>query len=303
MLLSICIPTYNRVEYLQKTLDSIVNQEGFATQCEIVICDNNSSDNTAEIVKKYVEKYDNIRYYRHNTNIGPDKNFISVMDFARGKYIKLHGDKVGFCDMGITKLIRYLENIDVSVTFLLNGQTNLQENNMTYCNTFDEFVQIVSYWSTWMSGIILRNSDYNNLQDKERAMGSCLIQTDIMFEIILKKPTTLVINERLIFEQPIDNKGGYNLFEVFLNNYLGLYDEYLAKGVLCKETLKNEKIKLLLNFIFPWYTESIIMKKNHFEIKNSNKIIIKHYKNYPQLLLYPIYCLKYYSKCFYRWFI
>lgn len=290
-LLSICIPTYNRAEYLRKTLDSIVNQEGFVEHCEIVISDNGSSDNTEEVVKKFVSLYSNIRYYRNETNIGPDSNFLKVMDFALGKYIKLHGDKVCFCKTGLTRLIGYLEKTEVSTVFLLNCQNGLREKGMINCDSFDEFVDKVSYWSTWMNGIILRNNDYKNLEDKERAMGSFLIQTDIMFRIVSKNPISQVLNERLLFEQPIEAKGGYNIFKVFVDNYLSLYDEYLNRGLLTQRTYKKEKIKLLRFFVFPWYTETVLRKRYKFELTRANKIIIRHYKTYIQLYSFPMYIL------------
>ena len=59
-LLSICIPTYNRAEYLKKTLESIVWQRDFLSKdVEVVISDNCSTDDTASVVAKFVEKYPN----------------------------------------------------------------------------------------------------------------------------------------------------------------------------------------------------------------------------------------------------
>ncbi|MEI6774123.1 MAG: glycosyltransferase family 2 protein [bacterium] len=69
-LLSICIPTYNRQEYLKQCLDSIVNQKGFDTEkIEIVISDNASPDKTNLLVKEYQKKYKNITYSRNDQNI------------------------------------------------------------------------------------------------------------------------------------------------------------------------------------------------------------------------------------------
>lgn len=46
-LLSICIPTYNRAEYLAKSLDTLVCLPEFnSSEVEVVISDNASTDNT-----------------------------------------------------------------------------------------------------------------------------------------------------------------------------------------------------------------------------------------------------------------
>lgn len=88
--LSICIPTYNRARYLSELLDSIISQISIGMQglLEVVISDNASSDETREIVRKYVETYPlvNIAYYINEVNIGFDQNMLAVAQRARGKY-------------------------------------------------------------------------------------------------------------------------------------------------------------------------------------------------------------------------
>lgn len=58
---SIIIPCRNEEKYIEECLDSFVNQsypkEGF----EVFVCDGMSTDNTRELVKKYEEKYGNIK--------------------------------------------------------------------------------------------------------------------------------------------------------------------------------------------------------------------------------------------------
>ena len=56
MLLSICIPTFNRSEKLDNCLNSILisKQQYKETDFEICIADNNSSDDTKKIVDKNV---------------------------------------------------------------------------------------------------------------------------------------------------------------------------------------------------------------------------------------------------------
>ncbi|EBH2219729.1 glycosyltransferase, partial [Salmonella enterica] len=49
MLISFCIPTYNRKEYLEELLNSINNQEKFNLDIEICISDNASTDGTEEM--------------------------------------------------------------------------------------------------------------------------------------------------------------------------------------------------------------------------------------------------------------
>ena len=293
-LLSICIPTFNRSEYLKNTLTSIVEQDGFNERCEIVISDNHSADNTQFIVAEFINKFKNIRYFRNESNIGAERNFLRLLSLGQGKYLKLHNDKACFHKDKLGALVGYLDSADRDVIFILNEHTDFSEKGIIECNSFDEFVRVVSYWSTWMNGIIFKKSGYINLKEKDRAVGSEIIQTDIMFNMLSLSGFSLIINEKLLYEQDVKYKGGYNLFEVFICNYLGLYQDYLKAGILCQKTYKKEKINLLKNFIFPWHT-IVFLKKDRrfkFEITKAYNIIFKYYWYEPQLYLYPMYLLK-----------
>lgn len=54
-LISIVIPSYNKVKYISKTLESIVKQN--YKNYEVIIQDGGSNDGTVEIIKKYAKKY------------------------------------------------------------------------------------------------------------------------------------------------------------------------------------------------------------------------------------------------------
>ncbi len=62
------ICTYNRADYLDDTLNSLLRHNYSFDQFEILVVDNNSTDHTAETVKKYIAKddksYPSIRYVK-----------------------------------------------------------------------------------------------------------------------------------------------------------------------------------------------------------------------------------------------
>ena len=59
LLLSICIATYNRSEFIGETLDSIFSQN--SPLLEVVVVDGGSTDNTEEIVRSYLHKEQNLQ--------------------------------------------------------------------------------------------------------------------------------------------------------------------------------------------------------------------------------------------------
>lgn len=90
-LVSICIPTYNSSKTIFETLKSIVLQS--YENIEILIGDNNSTDNTLDIIKGFKQK--NIKIYKNKKNIGPAANSNKLIKKAKGEYICIfHADDI-----------------------------------------------------------------------------------------------------------------------------------------------------------------------------------------------------------------
>ncbi len=74
--LSIGLPVYNGEEYLTESLEALLGQtyEDF----ELIISDNDSTDGTADICRRYAKQDSRIRYFRQPRNIGcnPNHNFV-----------------------------------------------------------------------------------------------------------------------------------------------------------------------------------------------------------------------------------
>ena len=66
---SIIIPTYNRVKILERCLQCICELENPDEDWEVLVLNNNSSDNTAEVVKSYKNRLPHLRYF-HTSDMG-----------------------------------------------------------------------------------------------------------------------------------------------------------------------------------------------------------------------------------------
>ena len=89
MLLSICIPTYNRPESLINCLNSLAKQK--EKNFEVCISDNCSKKNIKKIISPYKKKL-NIRFKKNKKNLGFALNLLNVSSMARGEYIWFIGD-------------------------------------------------------------------------------------------------------------------------------------------------------------------------------------------------------------------
>lgn len=98
IMLSVCIPTYNRCHSLEKQLDYF--KEENLSNVEVIISDNCSTDGTIEFLQSYT-KYDWLKVNINDTNIGADGNINKLLELANGKYVLFLGDdylKVGAID-------------------------------------------------------------------------------------------------------------------------------------------------------------------------------------------------------------
>jgi glycosyltransferase involved in cell wall biosynthesis len=84
---SIFIPTYNGADFLKQTLNSIFNQS--FNNYEIIICDDASTDNTAEVIKSFNNPH--IKYYRNEKNLGYGHNLKTCRDKVNKEILFLMG--------------------------------------------------------------------------------------------------------------------------------------------------------------------------------------------------------------------
>jgi glycosyltransferase involved in cell wall biosynthesis len=84
-LISVCIPVFNGEQYIVSCIDSVLSQtfENF----ELLIVDNCSTDQTAEILSTYQDP--RIRIFRNDQNIGSIGNFNKCIELAQGEYFVL----------------------------------------------------------------------------------------------------------------------------------------------------------------------------------------------------------------------
>ena len=89
-LLSVCIATFRRAEFLAATLDSIVEQMDGGV--ELVIVDGASPDRTPAVVAPYLARFPSISYFREEENSGVDRDYDKAVGYARGEYCWLMTD-------------------------------------------------------------------------------------------------------------------------------------------------------------------------------------------------------------------
>ena len=131
ILLSICIPTYNRASYLNVCLDRVVEQITIDMPVEVIVSDNCSTDHTLEVASKYLD-LPFFRLINQPYNKGPMKNGLElVKDHANGLFCWYIGDDDYVVPGAINNLIKLikLNNCDFIFLNLQSVNTDVDYNN------------------------------------------------------------------------------------------------------------------------------------------------------------------------------
>lgn len=115
---SICIPAYNQVEYLRKTLRSVIEQT--FTDYEVIISDD-STDNAVENLLKEFNFKNKLTYFRNAPALGSPANWNASILKAKGEFIKiLHHDDFFIGPESLRKFVGLLEN-NPKASFAFSG--------------------------------------------------------------------------------------------------------------------------------------------------------------------------------------
>lgn len=91
--LSVVIGTYNRCHVLRGALESVLNQADVHVPYEVIVVDNNSTDDTRNVVEKLRNRYDNLVYCFESTQ-GVSHARNKGIEIARGSLIAFTDDDI-----------------------------------------------------------------------------------------------------------------------------------------------------------------------------------------------------------------
>ena len=278
ILLSICIPTYNRSEVLENTLNSLFSNPEFnPDKIEVLVSDNCSTDNTAQVVAKFPL----VKYYCYKENV-KDLNFAIALGYANGKYIRLFNDTLSFKPEALkTMLNRIQENLDNGKNIFFYQNMFLNKNRKREVNNATKYLKEVSFLSTWIANFGLWKDDFEGIVDKNRYSELQFVQVDWNFKTVQNKKNTIIYFGDYFDVFNPNNKGGYNFFNTFINNYLHI----IKKENFSFIDYEIEKFRLCNRFVFKWLNIFYIKEKSKydFDTRDTFKIIFKSYWYYPYL--------------------
>jgi glycosyltransferase involved in cell wall biosynthesis len=189
--LSICIATLNRAAFIGATLESILSQ--LTDDCEVVVLDGASTDDTERVVSEYTRRFDHLRYIRQDTNNGIDRDYDRVVDLARGEYCWLMTDddllKPGAVVAVLEALCRDVSLVIVNVEFrnfnmskvLQRRWLDFESDRMYRPREMDRLFAEVDDIAMYVGSVVLKRTIWL-ARERERYYGSLFIHVGVIFQ-------------------------------------------------------------------------------------------------------------------------
>ena len=257
IILSICIATYNRENYIGETLDSIFSQN--TDQIEVIVVDGGSTDGTANAMIAYQEKYLNFRYIKLPNKGGFDEDYSFTISCAKGIYCWLFSDDDIIKPRAINYILNQIKlNYDVIIVnaeilnknlskVLKNKCINLKSNLVFKSINFEDFFITTAPHSSFVGSIVIKRSIWD-ARDKRKYFGTMFVHVGVLFQSCYDGDL-LVIADPLVSIRYGNAMWTARSFEISfliwpkliwdLNNF-----SYYAKNIVCSKN-KWKRIRRL----------------------------------------------------------
>jgi glycosyltransferase involved in cell wall biosynthesis len=261
LLLSLCIPTYNRLMLLTEALSAIIIQidDKFTRSVEILISNNASTDDTEKYVKEVIANHPHlqIRYLCNEANMGADTNICRVIKQAKGEWIYLLSDDDIFLPGGLAKLLELIEKYPDFDAFCLNMYSFDKDPYLQGKSVFDiaedkiimnkdESLIFFSTWITFISTLAFRRKAIVEKEHDDK-IGTCLALCYSYLDVLVHGNGLYIVKDNFVAIRS-NNTGGYNLFEVFVKNFSDLLTYSQTIGY-SRSTVEKNLVEHGLNFL------------------------------------------------------
>ena len=268
-ILSIAVPCYNSQEYMRKCIDSLL--EG-GEDVEILVVDDGSSDETAQIADEYAEKYPTIVKAIHQENGGHGEAVNTGIRNASGIYFKVVDS-----DDWVQKEA-YLEILSTLSMFVKGSYTvDMLISNFVYEKQGARRKKIMQYKNCFPEKEVFTWDKVGRLpKGKYLLMHSLIYRTKLLHDCQLKLPKhTFYVDNLFAFEPLPYVKNMYYLNVNFYRYYIGRQDQSVNEKVMIGRIDQQIKVNKMMIDDYKLSDPRLIPNKK-----------LRHYmKNYLEIIM------------------
>lgn len=265
-LISIIIPCYNQAEFLNETLNSVLNQTYANWEC--IIVNDGSTDDTEEIAQKWQIKDNRFIYLKkENGGVSSCRNY--GINRMKGDFIQfLDGDDL-IAENKLERSIQILNQNEVEIVcsnyLMFTENINNSKPPFSQLENFEfNFFNLARYWNNGFTVPIhcwfFKADLFENIQFPEGLTA----QEDWVtwLRIFLKSPKTFYIPEQLAF---------YRINPNGRTKVAGIFNETLQAINFLKTFLNETEFRMLYEAVIARYNEGMLYwRTREINLKKSN---------------------------------
>jgi GT2 family glycosyltransferase len=181
--ISVIIVNWNSKDFLNRSLESI-RENCSVRDCEVFVVDNNSSDGSADLVRKY---FPQVKLIQNNENIGYAKANNQAIKESSGEYVLLLNPDTVLLPDAIEHLLSFMrENPDAGIVGprLLNEDGTVQPSGKRFPSApqtiLETFFQVCPRFHELMRKeyerhLIFGRDDFEHVAETDEVSGACLL--------------------------------------------------------------------------------------------------------------------------------
>lgn len=286
ILLTIAIPTYNRLSQLRRTLSMLLPQ--LDIRCKVMIIDNHSDTIMESEVKDIIDKYPELQYswYRNNVNIGANANIHRCFELCTTPWMWLLSDDDCIAENAIKTIFDAISKYPdaVNINFYSPHDLHPVRNRVKqyygkkgYINSIDFFGATI-----FMSSNIYNMSKISTFYESCHRVYSCVSQWMIVFFNLNKDSLVVTSDETIVVNDFFSDK--YSSYPLdIINGFISMLD------ILMSTQDRRDLTKKVLSVERAWISYQSIIKI----------LVIEYYKRHKEVDV--IYHIERYFKRFYKY--
>ena len=295
--ISVIIPVYNVEQYLEKCLDSILNQT--YKNIEIILVNDGSIDKSGLICDEYSRKYNNIKvFHKENGGVSSARNL--GIDNATGQYLAFIDPDdyidVNMYEILVEKIVETNSDIAMCSFVYVKENENIVEDNSDETLVFDKEEVLRRYYTAIkpFNASFLFNKLFKKELFKEVRLDTELIiqeDTEVLLRIFNNISSIVYVGIPLYFyliREGAATEG--KISKGKLTTDISLFKIYKYT----EENLPKYKSNALANYVMYYFNIIVEIIKNYEEYGEYYGILVKRFrKNYIRLLLDKNIMIKY----------
>ncbi len=237
-LITIAIPTFNRIEMLTQTLEELARQDGFHDEdVEIVISDNASPVDPTAMLREFERRHNRpLVLHRNASNEGIDGNIHRASELATGRYILFMSDDDVLLPGSLRRLLAMVHDQPDLLFCFVNGYSfrgtydpafrappiiKLDSTLVTRSN--DALLKAIGVWSTFLSAFFVERQAWVSVPNRTQHLGTDIYLTHVLLRLLAAQPQRIkIVTADALVAARDAFTGSYRMFHAFGLHFMKL---------------------------------------------------------------------------------